>query len=372
MLRIPGCRIVGLGVMAVLVLAGGATRARPRALPITPPPARLTIPGTGLGQVGSGSRCARPPVTRPRCARKQGLSCPLKLWLGCTMLFGRPHLFALAATRLPALRADRRVRKLRTKSLNPLTGLRSPSLLRLAGMQQELSVGITTQSQRFADALVNTYDRNQATKGQFVVTYRRALFPNSRNWLEQRTALVVYAYKLGVDTPLLRQLFTGGWLALEWSLLPYRKKSPGRLLLRVASLGGHTELARDNITGKRRIVFYLNAALSVEASYRYGPFTAVLSSTAMPRYEERSFGTRVESSIALRVRLMRRTVAHAWLSEITLEPKVTHYYHSYPLLEEVRSAALSEELQQRVRTYGWSDLRHILTAYCNIQFRLRL
>jgi len=256
--------------------------------------------------------------------------------------------------------------------LNPLTGLQSQSLLRLAGLQQELELGVSLQSQRFADSLVNTYDSNQATQGQFEITYRRALYPGARTWLERRMALVVYAYKLGVDTPLLRQLFTGGWLALEWSLFPYRRKLPGRLLVRAASLGGHTELARDNLSGKKRIVFFLNAALSVEASYTYGPFTAVLSSTAMPRYDEKSFGTRVESSFALRVRLVRRTVAHAWLSEITLVPKLTHYYHSYPLLEEVRSAELTEELHQRVRTNGWSDLRHILTAYCNILFRLRL
>lgn len=270
------------------------------------------------------------------------------------------------------MRADRRIRKLRRQAFNPLTGLQSSSLLRLAGLQHELDVGVSIQSQRFADSLVNTYDRNQATHGQFEVTYRRVLLPWARSWLERRMALVVHAYKIGVDTPLLRQLFTGGWLALEWSLFPYRPRRPARLLVRVASLGGHTELARDNISGKKRIVFYLNAALSVEASYSLGAFTAVLSSSAMPRYDEQSFGTRVETSLALRVRLMRRAVAHAWFSEITLVPKVTHYYHSYPLLEEVRSAELTQELQQRVRTYGWADLRHIVTAYCNILFRLRL
>ncbi len=360
-----GCRRVGLGVLAVLMLAGGTAHGGPKQAP-----PRLRMPGVVQRIVGS--RCACPPVTRPPCAKGRHLSCPLRLWLGCSRLFGRRRLFALSATRSPALRVDRRIRKLRQKAYNPLTGAQSPSLLRLAGFQAELDLGVFMQSQRFADGLVNTYDHNQATHGQFVVTYRRALFPGGRSWLEKRMALVVYAYKLGVDTPLLRQLFTGGWLALEWSLFPYRRKLPGRLLLRVASLGGHTELARDNITGKKRILFYLNAALSVEASYTYGPVTAVLTSTAMPRYDEQSFGTRVESSLALRVRLVRRTVAHAWLSEITLEPKVTHYYHSFPLLEEVRSAELTEELQQRVRTYGWSDLRHIVTAYCNIRFRLRL
>jgi hypothetical protein len=311
-------------------------------------------------------------VGRLRCAQDRVVTCPLRLWLGCTRLFGLPRLFALAATRLPAMRADRHLRKLQRKFMHPLTGAPYRSLLRLAGFQHELSVGVSMQSQRFADSLVNTYDRNHPTQGQFVVTYRRALFPRSGSWLEQRTALVVYAYKIGVDTPLLRQLFTGGWLALEWSLFPYHRRLPGRILLRVASLGGHTELARDNVSGKKRIVFYLNAALSVEVSYRLGPVTAVLSSTAMPRYDEQSFGTRVESSLALRIRLVRRTVANAWLSEITLEPKVTHYYHSYPLLKEIRSTELTEELLQRVRTFGWSDLRHILTTYCNILFRLRL
>jgi len=312
-----------------------------------------------------------PPLGRPPCVRP-AVSCPLRLWLGCTRLFGLPRLFALAAKRRLALQVDRHLRRLLRKSRHPLTGVPDRSLLRLAGLRQELDVSLSLQSQRFADSLVNTYDRNHPTQGQFVVTYRHALFPRTASWLEQRMALVVYAYKIGVDTPLLRQLFTGGWLALELSLFSYHRRLPGRLLVRLASLGWHTELARDNISGKKRVVLFLNAAVSVEASYRLGPFTAVLSSTAMPRYDEKSFGTRVESSFALRVLLMRRTVAHAWLSEITLEPKVTHHYHSYPLLQEIRSAELTEELQQRVRTFGWSDLRHILTAYCNILFRLRL
>jgi hypothetical protein len=253
-----------------------------------------------------------------------------------------------------------------------VTGVSLQSLLVFAGFQRELNLGISLLSQRFADVLVNTYDRNQSTHGQFVVTYRHALYPHSRNWLEQRMALVVYAYQIGVDTPLLRQLFTGGWLALEWSLHPYRRRHPGRLLVRLSSLGGHTELARDNVSGKRRIAFRLNAALSVEASYRLGPVTAVFGSTAMPRYQERSFSTRVESSLSFRVQIFRHKMAQARLSEIILEPKVTHYYHSDPLIEEIRSSALTEELQQRVRAFGWSDLRHILTAYCNILFRLRL
>ncbi len=253
-----------------------------------------------------------------------------------------------------------------------MTGAPLQSLLRFAGFQQELDLGVSLLSRRFLNSLVNTYDRNHSTHGQFVVTYRRAIHPHSRNWLEQRMALVVHAYKAGVDTPLLRQLFTGGWLALEWSLFPYRRRLPVRLLVRGSTLGGHSELARDIVSGKRRIAFRLNAALSLEASYRLGPVTAVLLSTAMPRYEERNFGTRVESSIALRVQLFRRKMAHARLSEITLEPKVTHYFHSHPLIDEIRSQSLTEELQQRVRTFGWTDLRHIITAYCNILFRLRL
>lgn len=365
MLYMPGCRTVGLGVLAVMALAGGIAHGGPRA---SPP--RLQLPSQRL--LPACSRCARPPVTRHPCVGSKRLACPLRLWLGCSGLFGQPNWFAFAAARTPALRTDRCLRKLKRKALHPVTKLQDASLLRLAGFQRELSVGISTQSQRFMDSLVNTYDRNQATHGQFVVTYRRALFPRSRNWLERRLGWVLYAYQIGLDTPQLRQLFTGGWLALEWSLFPFREDHPGQLLLRVASMGGHTELARDNITGKKRIVFYLNAALSVEASYTLGPVTAVLSAAAMPRYREQDFGTRVESSFALRVQLLRHTVANAWLSEITLEPKVTHFYHSYPLLLEIRGTELAEELQQRVRTFGWMDLRHILTAYCNLRFRLRL
>lgn len=368
--------------MAMTTAVGDLVHARSR----PSPGLRLRLPPLGGQSQGSlpvsaswvpgrllyASRCARPPLGRPRCVQGRVAACPLRLWLGCTRLFGLPRLFALAATHLPTLRVDRHLRGLLRKSQHPLTGAPDRALLRLAGLQHELDLSLSLQSQRFADSLVNTYDRNHPTQGHFVVTYRRALFPRSATWLEQRTALVVYAYQIGMDTPLLRQLYTGGWLALELSLFPYHRRLPGRVLLRLASLGGHSELARDNVSGKKRIVFYLNAALSVEASYRLGPFTAVLSSTAMPRYNERSFGTRVESSFALRVLLVRRTVAHAWLSEIALEPKLTHHYHSYPLLEEIRSTELTEELQQRVRTFGWSDLRHILTAYCNILFRLRL
>ncbi|MFH2009203.1 MAG: hypothetical protein ABI333_21620 [bacterium] len=317
------------------------------------------------------SGCGKAPIGFGRCPVGAPVACPLRLWLGCGSLFGLQSFFALSPTSAPARLFDKTVRTFARKSINPFTGELDDDLVMLTRFVSELSMGITLRARSFRDSLVDTFDKNHAVLGQFQVTYRRALFSKPSNAVQRRMAWVLHVYKEGVDTPLLRQLFTGGWLALEINAFPYTDRRERRLLFRMVSAGGHVEKAKDYVTQEAKSAFFLNGGASIEAAWRMGSVTAILRSAAHPRYNRQVWVVRVRSELALQIRILGEALDRSWLSEVTLVPKLIHNYHSAPLIEEIQGPELAAALKQQLR-FQVPDLRHIVTFYCNVEFRMKM
>lgn len=234
-------------------------------------------------------------------------------------------------------------------------------------LQFEFLLSMVAVVKQFYYSVEDDRDRGYATVGQFTAAYRHVLFADEEDKFLRRLALVAYAYKLGVSTPVLRHTYEGGCLALEINAYEYQRKSD-RVLFRLAPLG----VLREKFSkpqykiGVKR--YYLESMWTVEGLWRMGPTTLVVTGSVMPRYALK-WTMRFESEIALRVRIPVQTMAPMWVNEVQLVPKVTYMYTSSPVLVD----AYTPDVLSLLQSAGFlrmADYKQNLTAYVHVQVQL--
>jgi len=241
-----------------------------------------------------------------------------------------------------------------------------PALRLSKRLVAEVTMDLVLQAKSLYGSFHRSQDKSYATVGLYDFTYRRPLLPKHQSPWIRRLAVVVEVRKSGVRAPTLRQLYTGGWVGLEYNLLPYDLQG-GRLLFRLSPVGGHQERARNHLTALKQSALRIEAVASVEAQWTGRHHRMRFTSSMFPRYSLHRPAVRFFSELAFSFQIHALPPDAAWISEINLTPKVVHSYNTDPLILQLqgeRHAALmgSDHL------FHISNLRNVLTVYLNVMF----
>jgi hypothetical protein len=235
--------------------------------------------------------------------------------------------------------------------------------------EYEFLLNLVQTAKQFYNSFEDERDKCYGTVGQFTAIYRRVLVTMPRNTWEERLSGSVFAYKLGTDTPRFEHMRTGGWAFLEYNMHSYRDPTH-RFLLMFAPVGilkDKVAYRESGVSGSR---WSIEAATGVEGVWDLGIVSPVIRAHWIPQYAK-SFKFRVQTEIAMRIRvLVDNKRVGFWFSEVTLVPKFMYMYNSHPLVHELSTTR--EVLSWRMPGWlHWFDFRRDLSAYLQVEFRLR-
>jgi hypothetical protein len=235
--------------------------------------------------------------------------------------------------------------------------------------EYEFLLNLVQTAKQFYNSFEDERDKSYGTIGQFTAIYRRVLVSLPRNEWEERMSASAFAYKLGTDTPTFKHMRTGGWAFLEYNMHSYRDPTH-RFLLMFAPVGILKDKMAYRESGVSGTKWSLEAATGVEGVWDLGMVSPVVRAHWIPRYAK-TFCFRVQTELSLRIRvLVDDDRAGFWFSEVTLVPKFLYMYNSHPLVHELSSPR--EILSWRMPGWlDWFDFRRDLSAYLQVEFRLK-
>jgi hypothetical protein len=241
-----------------------------------------------------------------------------------------------------------------------------PALRLSRRLLAEITMDLVLQAKSLYGSFHRSQDKSYATVGLYRFNYRRPLLPKHESQWVRQLAVVVDVCKTGVRAPTLRQLYTGGWVGLEYNLLPYALRG-GRLLVRVSPVGGHREQARHHLTARKRSALRIEAVAGVEAQWIGERARMRFTSSMFPRYSFHRPAVRFLSELAFSIQIHELPPGAAWISKINLVPKVVHSYNSDPLILQLQGEHHAA-LMRSDHLFHISNLRNVITLYLNVMF----
>jgi hypothetical protein len=247
--------------------------------------------------------------------------------------------------------------------------LRYEALYMLDRFEYEFLLNLVRTAKDFYHSFEGDKDKTYGTIGQFTAIYRRVIFEHPRNKWEERLSASVFAYKLGTDTPTFSHMRTGGWAFVEYNLHSYRDPTH-RFLLMAAPLGIFKDkiaYREAGVTGSR---WTAEAAAGIEGSWKIGMVSPEVRAYWAPRWAK-FYAYRLYAEFAMPIRItVTDTVAGRAFSEVNLVPKVLYIYNSHPIAPELGTKR--ELFSWRLPGWlEWLDFRKDLSAYIQVEFRLK-
>lgn len=235
--------------------------------------------------------------------------------------------------------------------------------------QYEFLLNLVQTVKHFYQTVDTERDRTYGTIGQFTAAYRRVLFPVPRSIWEERLSVSAFAYKLGTNTPNFSHMRTGGWAFLEYNMHSHEDPTH-RFLVMLAPVG----ILKDNVNYKRArsaaTRWLVEAAGGVEGLWDLGRVAPTVRALFAPRYGK-NWAYRLHSELALQIRITSLDSFSArWFSEVVLVPKLVYLYSSDSLADNSILGEMKWEWPLP-GWLGWLDFRKDLTAYLQVEFRLR-
>lgn len=244
---------------------------------------------------------------------------------------------------------------------------RTPDLI--DRFQYEFLLNLVQTVKHFYQTVDTERDRTYGTIGQFTAAYRRVLFPVPRSIWEERLSASAFVYKLGTNTPNFSHIRTGGWAFLEYNMHSHEDPTH-RFLVMLAPVG----ILKDNVNYKRArstaVRWLVEAAGGVEGLWDLGRVAPTVRALVAPRYGK-NWAYRLHSELALQIRITSLDSFTArWFSEVVLVPKLVYLYSSDSLADNSIVGEMRWEWPLP-GWLGWLDFRKDLTAYLQVEFRLR-
>ena len=235
--------------------------------------------------------------------------------------------------------------------------------------EYEFLLNLVRTAKHFYSGVDDERDRSYGTIGQFTAAYRHVLFPNPKNIWEDRLSASVFVYKLGTNSPEFKHMRTGGWAFLEYNMHTYRDPTH-RFLLMLAPVG----MVKDNVAYKKArssaVRWAIESAAGVEGLWKLGMVSPSVRAFFIPRYDK-VWAYRLHSEVAIRIRISELDVfTSRWFTEVVLVPKLLYLYNSDPIVTQVTTGQVLRKWPLP-GWLDWLDFRKDLTAYVQVEFRLK-
>ncbi|MCD6497535.1 MAG: hypothetical protein J7M25_04420 [Deltaproteobacteria bacterium] len=237
----------------------------------------------------------------------------------------------------------------------------------LERFQYEFLLDVVRMAKEFYVSFEGEKDRSYGTIGQYMASYRRALYPRPDGFWQQRLAVAAHLYKLGTSSYRHSHLFQGGWAALEFDLYPLSEEDH-RILLSLAPLGLMREKLRDRQVGIHSKTWWAEMVVGAEALWRLKWGTPVIFAYWMPRWG-RIYSHRIHSELAFRLHVHVDESVRGWFQSVTIVPKIMYLYTSRPWVVVPRLSR-EEAREFFFSMLPWTRLKDNVTFYVQVVMRL--